>query len=128
MQKQTRTTRVKRHLRTPPRLTQLEQPERRRSCARRRYMPRCLPFVAGEISPEELHAALSKRLGEGASGLVSKTMINIADEDENGMISREELQNLVRRLVKTEVPDWENRHSSRATLVRGTTLRDTAGR
>ena len=71
---------------------------------------------AGDISPAELTAALTKRLGDGASGLVSKTMINLADEDENGRISRIELEHLVGKLIKTNMPDWSNK-SIRGSMV-----------
>eukprot|EP00326_Haptolina_ericina_P005965 CAMPEP_0181203028 /NCGR_PEP_ID=MMETSP1096-20121128/19162_1 /TAXON_ID=156174 ORGANISM="Chrysochromulina ericina, Strain CCMP281" /NCGR_SAMPLE_ID=MMETSP1096 /ASSEMBLY_ACC=CAM_ASM_000453 /LENGTH=426 /DNA_ID=CAMNT_0023293591 /DNA_START=54 /DNA_END=1331 /DNA_ORIENTATION=- len=61
---------------------------------------------SGEIAPDELHAALAKRLGGGASRLVSNAMITFFDEDENGSLSREELKHLAQSLVKTKLPDW----------------------
>ena len=50
---------------------------------------------------EELTTALAAKVGEGASKLVAKQMINIADKDESGTVDKTELTETMMQLAKT---------------------------
>jgi len=54
---------------------------------------------SGSITVEELTAELAKKVGEGASKLVAKQMVALADKDESGTVDREELGTMMKKLA-----------------------------
>jgi len=58
----------------------------------------CDTDKSGTISADELTAALAKKVGEGASRLVAKQMVTLADKDESGTVDRAELTDIMVKL------------------------------
>ena len=54
---------------------------------------------SNDIDPDELTAILSTKVGDGASRLVAKQMIALADVDESGTVDRAELAALMRKVA-----------------------------
>ena len=61
----------------------------------------CDADKSGSIDADELTACLATRLGEGASRLVAKQMISLADTDESGTLSRDEITGIMAQLSQT---------------------------
>lgn len=67
---------------------------------------------SGALSEEELFSILDKRVGSGASRLVARTMLTLADRNDDGLVTREELMHLLndqikeRSRVRDRDPSW----------------------
>jgi len=56
---------------------------------------------SGSITADELTAALAAKVGEGASRLVAKQMITLADKDESGTVERDECTSMMLKLASS---------------------------
>ena len=62
---------------------------------------------SGSISLEELSGALGKRLNAAAAQMVASKLVAIADEDQSGSMSRDELKLAIRNLMSEKKNEAE---------------------
>lgn len=62
---------------------------------------------SGSITPDELHAALAKRLNDAAAKLVGDQLFSYADKDGSGSVSREELRDAIQHMMSSKTSGKE---------------------